>query len=308
MRGGPYAAIALAVVSVSFASIFITWSNSPPVTIALYRLAIATGIIGATILLRGSVFRKPNTLLGISRRDAVVMGLIGAILATHFALWISSLKVEGESIASSVVLVTSHPLLVGLLSHYVLRERLNAWMALGIGLGFSGVVVIAIADSNARSSSLVGDLLAFLGGVAAGFYFLAGRRLRQRIPLIAYAFVVYVAATGVLLLYTLVLRESLVPVGDLRTELILFLARAVIPQIGGHTLYNWSLRWLTAPIVSLSLVGEPIGSSLLAWVLLTQVPGVAVAIGGALALAGIYITVVGQGARTREAIAARDVE
>src|SRR3989454_2454313 len=123
MRGGPYAAIALAVVSVSFASIFITWSSSPPITIALYRLAIAAGIIGVTILLRTSAFRKPNTLLGISRRDAAVMALIGAILATHFALWISSLKVEGESIASSVVLVTSHPLLVGLLSHYVLRER-----------------------------------------------------------------------------------------------------------------------------------------------------------------------------------------
>src|SRR5881396_1160170 len=113
MRGGPYAAIGLAVVSVSFASIFITWSNSPPITIALYRLAIATGIIGATILLRSRAFRKPNTLFQISRRDASIMAVIGAILATHFALWISSLKVEGESIASSVVLVTSHPLLVG---------------------------------------------------------------------------------------------------------------------------------------------------------------------------------------------------
>jgi len=298
-------AVALAVVSVSFSAIFIAWSTSPFITIALYRLAIASLILAPFALLDRS-----GALWHLSRKDLFGMVGVGAILATHFTLWIGSLKIEGVSVsvASSVILVTSHPLLVGLLSHYVLRERLNAWMALGIGLGFSGVVVIAIADSNARSSSFVGDLLAFFGGVAAGFYFLAGRRLRQQIPLIAYAFVVYVAATGVLFVYALGLRESLVPVGDLRTELILFLAMAVIPQIGGHTLYNWSLRWLTAPIVSLSLVGEPIGSSLLAWVLLTQVPGVAVAIGGALALAGIYITVVGQGARTREAIAARDVE
>jgi len=298
-------AVALAVVSVSFSAIFIAWSTSPFITIALYRLAIASLILAPFALLD-----RARALWHVSRKDLLGMVGVGAILATHFTLWIGSLKIEGVSVsvASSVILVTSHPLLVGLLSHYVLRERLNAWMALGIGLGFSGVVVIAIADSNARSSSFVGDLLAFLGGVAAGFYFLAGRRLRQRIPLIAYAFVVYIAATGVLFLYTLGLHESLVPVGDLRTELVLFLAMAVIPQIGGHTLYNWSLRWLTAPIVSLSLVGEPIGSSLLAWVLLTQVPGVAVAIGGALALAGIYITVVGQGARTREAIAARDVE
>src|SRR5206468_2759582 len=216
MRGGPYAAIGLAVVSVSFASIFITWSNSPPITIALYRLAIATGIIGATILLRSRAFRKPNTLFQISRRDASIMAVIGAILATHFALWISSLKVEGESIASSVVLVTSHPLMVGVLSHYVLRERLNRWMAVGIVLGF-----------------------------------------------------------------------------------------AIIPQIGGHTLYNWALRWVTAPVVSLSLVGEPVGSSLLAWVLLSQVPTEGVAIGAGLALVGIYLTAFGQSAHAPEILTTR---
>src|SRR3989442_2608958 len=114
MRGGAYAAIALAVVSVSFASIFIPWSSSPRITIALYRLAIAAGIIGVTILLRTSAFRKPNTLLGISRRDAPVMALIGAILATPFALLISSLKVERESSPSSVVPLKSQSPLVGL--------------------------------------------------------------------------------------------------------------------------------------------------------------------------------------------------
>ena len=305
MRGGPYAAIALAVVSVSFSAIFISWSTSPFITIALYRLALASLILAPFALLDR---RRP--LRGISRRDALIMIGVGAILATHFTLWIGSLKIEGVSVnvASSVILVTSHPLLVGVLSHYVLRERLNAWMALGIALGFSGVVVIAVADSTARSGSGIGDLLAFTGGIAAGFYLLAGRRLRQRVPLLAYAFVVYVSATGVLFLYALGLRESLLPVGDWRTELALFLAMAVIPQIGGHTLYNWSLRWVTAPVVSLSLVGEPIGSSLLAWALLSQAPGAAVALGGALALGGIYLTVLGQGARTQQAIAARDVE
>ncbi len=251
MRGGPYAAIDLAVVSVSFSAIFISWSTSPFITIALYRLAIASLILAPFAL-----FDRRRPLRGIPRRDVLRMIGVGGILATHFTLWIGSLKLEGVSVsvASSVILVTSHPLLVGVLSHFVLRERLNAWMALGIGLGFSGVVVIAIADSTARSASLIGDLLAFAGGIGAGFYFLAGRRLRQRIPLLAYAFVVYVSATAFLFVFALGLRESLVPVGDWRTETALFLAMAVIPQIGGHTLYNWSLRWVTAPVVSLSLV------------------------------------------------------
>jgi drug/metabolite transporter (DMT)-like permease len=304
VAGRPYAAIALAVVSVSFSAIFISWSTSPFITIALYRLALASLILSPFALWDRAV------LFALTRKELLGMMGVGAILATHFTLWIGSLKLEGVSVsvASSVILVTSHPLLVGLLSHFVLRERLNARMALGIGLGFGGVVVIAIADSTARSASLVGDLLAFLGGVAAGFYFLAGRRLRQRIPLVAYAFVVYVSATGVLLLYALALHESLAPVGQVPREMALFLAMALIPQIGGHTLYNWSLRWIPAPVVSLSLVGEPIGSSLLAWVLLNQVPGVAVGVGGALALAGIYLAAIGQGSRTKEPIALGDVE
>jgi len=236
------------------------------------------------------------------------MAVIGAILATHFALWISSLKVEGESIASSVVLVTSHPLMVGLLSHYVLRERLNRWMAVGIVLGFAGVVSIALADYGFAGSLLYADILAFSGGVMAGFYFLLGRRVRQRVALLDYAFVVYASATAALFVYAIGLGSSLAPVGNLPRELLLFAALAIIPQIGGHTLYNWALRWVTAPGVSLSLVGEPVGSSLLAWVLLSQVPTVGVAIGAGLALVGIYLTAFGQSAHAPEILTTRDVE
>lgn len=307
VRPSPYAGIALAVVSVSWASIFITWSTSPAITIALYRLGLATAIIGIVLLVRFAL-SGIRPLSGLPRRDLALMAGIGAILATHFTLWISSLKVPQESIASSVVLVTSHPLMVGILSHFVLKERLNRWMATGILVGFSGVVVIAFADYGFSGSLLYADMLAFAGGIMAGFYFLAGRRLRQRVSLLDYALVVYAFATVVLFLYAVVLRESLTPVGNSDTELLLFLALAVIPQIGGHTLYNWSLRWVPAPVVSLSLVGEPVGSSLLAWGILNQVPSVGVGLGAALALLGIYLTVYGQGSRTRDILATRDVE
>jgi drug/metabolite transporter (DMT)-like permease len=306
-RTSPYLGIFLAVVSVSWASIFITWSTSPAITIALYRLGMATAILAVVLGVR-ALLGKEVTLRRIPRRDLFLMAAIGAILATHFTLWISSLKVPQESIASSVVLVTSHPLMVGLLSHFVLKERLNRWMAVGIVVGFSGVVVIAFADYGPGGSLLYADLLAFVGGIMAGLYFLAGRRLRQRIALLDYALVVYACATAVLFLYAVVLGESLTPVGNLNTELLLFVALAVIPQIGGHTLYNWSLRWVTAPVVSLSLVGEPIGSSLLAWAILSQVPRLGVAIGALLALLGIYLTVYGQGSQSRAVFASRDVE
>lgn len=304
---GPYAGIALAVISVSWASIFITWSTSPAITIALYRLGFATLILAGVLLVR-FLASGQRPLKDLPRRDLLIMAGIGAILATHFTLWISSLKVPQESIAASVVLVTSHPLMVGLVSHFVLKERLNRWMAVGIVVGFSGVIVIAFANYGPGGSLLYANTLAFLGGIMAGVYFLAGRRLRQRVALLDYALVVYACATAVLFLYAVVLGASLTPVGNPDTELLLFLALAVIPQIGGHTLYNWSLRWVPAPVVSLSLVGEPVGSSLLAWIILSQVPGLGVAIGALLALLGIYLTVYGQGATTRAILASRDVE
>ncbi len=307
-RTSPYVGIVLAIVSVSWASIFITWSTSPAITIALYRLGFATAILAVVLLVR-FLWTRRQPLVGLPRRDLAIMAGIGAILATHFALWISSLKVPQESIASSVVLVTSHPLMVGLLSHFVLKERLNRWMAIGIVVGFSGVVVIAFSDYGfVGGTVLYADTLAFLGGIMAGFYFLAGRRLRQRVALLDYAFVVYACATAVLFLYAVVLGESLAPVGDVDTELLLFLALAIIPQIGGHTLYNWSLRWVPAPVVSLSLVGEPVGASLLAWIILAQVPSAGVGLGAGLALFGIYLTAWGQGTGTRGVLATRDVE
>ena len=286
MARGPYAAIATAVVAVSFSSIFISWSSSDYVTIALYRLAFATAI------LLPFVVRDRARLRATSRRDALLMAGVGAILATHFTLWIASLKAGDVAVpvASSVILVTSHPILVGLLSHFVLKERLNRTMTVGILLGFGGVVIIALADYGASAPKLVGDVLAFLGGVAAGLYLLAGRSLRQRVPLTSYAFVVYGSATAVLFVYTVVLGASLAPTGDVPRELVLFLAMALVPHLGGHTLYNWALRWVSAPVVSLSLVGEPIGSSLLAWALLSQVPSGLVGLGGALAIVGIAMT------------------
>lgn len=296
----PYVAVGLAVVSVSFSSVFILWSASPPVTIALYRLAIASAILAPVAVLHPS---KP--LRGVARRDVGLMALVGLVLAAHFAFWITSLRMT--SVASSTILVTSHPLLVGLLSHFALRERLTARASAGILLGFVGVVAIAYVDSNVSGESLAGDVLAFLGGVMAGFYFLLGRTIRQRVPLLGYALVVYASAAAFLAVFAVGLGDGLMPVGDVPTELVLFLAMALIPQIGGHTLYNWALRWVPAPVVSLSLVGEPIGSSLLAWALLGSVPNnaPAVAAAGVLALAGIYLAASAEGppaVETRRAV------
>ncbi|TLZ60184.1 MAG: DMT family transporter, partial [Methanobacteriota archaeon] len=225
----------------------------------------------------------------LARRDVLLMTGIGVVLAAHFALWITSLKTAGVTVASSVVLVTSHPVMVALVSHFLLRERVSRMTAVGIALGFGGVVGIAVADLGVSTTTLGGDLAALGGGVMAGIYFLAGRRLRQRVSLPVYAFVVYGTAAGALFVLAGA-TGRLAPAGDLRRELLLFGAMAIVPQLGGHTLYNWALRYVPAPVVSVSLVGEPIGSTLLAWILLHEVPSDLVAVGALLALAGIFLT------------------
>src|SRR2546427_1670599 len=284
MARGPYAAIAAAIVAVSLSSILIRWSESDAFTIAFYRLGFAT-----LILLPYAAIDRTTPLRRLSRRDVLLMAGIGVVLAAHFALWITSLKTAGVTVASSVVLVTSHPVMVALVSHFVLKEKVSALTGAGIALGCAGVGGIAVADYAVCTTTLAGDFAALGGGVMAGIYFLAGRRLRQRVSLPVYAFVVYGSAA--LTLFVLAAGTGkLVPAGDMRTELLLFGVMAIVPQVGGHTLYNWALWYVTAPLVSVSLVGEPIGSTLLAWILLHEVPRDLVAIGALLALAGIFLT------------------
>ncbi len=286
-----YLAIVIAVVSVSFASIFIRWSESTALVKATYRMALAS-----LFLLPLALGPARSELKALSRREILIMLAVGVALSVHFATWISSL--DYTSVASSVILVNSHPLIVGILSHYITREYMSRGASLGVVLGFAGVLVIAYADAG-EPTGLLGDLLAFIGGLMTAVYLMSGRRIRQRVPLIPYVFVVYSSCAAVLLTTTLALEGSLTPRGDIGRELLLFLGLALVSTILGHTLYNWALRYLKAPVVSTSLLAEPVGATLLAVVFLQETPSVLVVGGGALALLGIYLTARGLGAAVR---------
>lgn len=286
-----YAAIVIAVVGVSFASIFIRWSESTALVKATYRMGLASLFLLPLAL--GPAWKEMRAL---SRREVVTMLAVGVALAVHFATWISSL--DYTSVASSVILVNSHPLIVALLSHYIAREYVARRAGLGVVLGFVGVLVIAYADAG-EPMGLLGDVLAFIGGLMTTVYLMTGRHIRKRVPLVPYVFLVYSSSAVVLLATTLVLEGSLSPRGDIGRELLLFLGLALVSTIVGHTLYNWALRYLKAPIVSTSLLGEPVGATLLAIAFLQETPSLFVIGGGALALLGIYMTARGIGATGR---------
>lgn len=277
-----YAAIGTAMVAVSFASIFIYSSASPPFIIAAYRLGLTCLILLPVMMWT----RGFSHLRSMERRDLLLILASGIALTFHFGLWIVSLSLT--LISASVILVTSHPIFVAAVQHFLLKEQVKRIAALGIGIAFSGVTIIALSDYEAGESRLLGDLLAFLGGLCAGVYFLCGRIVRQNVEVIPYSFSVYGVASLLLFLSAFIAGDKLI-VSDSR-EWSLFLAMAVIPTILGHTMFNYALKKLPAHIISTSVLGEPVGASLLAFLLLPgQEPGIWIIVGGALVVLGLYV-------------------
>jgi drug/metabolite transporter (DMT)-like permease len=294
-RGLAYVGVCIAVVAVSFSAILIRWSGADFLAIAAGRM-----LLSALILAPFALVMYRNELFGLPRRDALVMVGIGAVLATHFSLWIASL--DHTSVASSVVLVTAHPILVGLVGHFFMGERLSRLNAVGITVGMLGVVVLARGDASEGSATLYGDLLAVLGGVAAGVYILAGRQTRKRISLVVYAFVVYTSCATFLLVAVVATGSQLFTLGT--WEWGLFLVMALGPSILGHTVYNWTLRYVPASVVSVSLLGEPVGSTALAFLIFSEAPPETALLGGATILLGIVMASWGVGTRGGERAAA----
>ena len=303
MRRAPLAAIAVAIVGVSFASVFIRWSmalGAVALVIALYRMGFATLLLAPLL-----ATAKGAQLRTLSARDFGLLAVVGLALAAHFATWILSLELV--DVATSVVLVTSHPLLVAVVSHFAFRERVTRPVAAGIGLGFGGVILIAAAQGGQGAPTLLGSALAFLGAIFAGVYLLAGRHLRQRMDLVPYATTVYGFSTLFLLAFALLTATPVVVRDNVGPLMGIFLVMALVSQIGGHTMYNYALKHVSATLVSTSLLAEPVGASILAFLLLGEAPGCLgggacpatglVVLGSALALAGIYLTARGSLAR-----------
>ena len=277
--------LAISIVAVSFASILIKLCSptTPPLAIALLRLVFTTLLLLPVLILRPTIRKEIRTL---PRKSLLIMIGIGAILAAHFSLWITSLTMT--SVASSVILVTAHPIIVAPLSYLFLREHLSRLNALGITISLAGVLLLVTGNQNSGTDTLQGNILAWLGGACAGLYILGGRLMRRTVSLFTYVLIVYTVASLVLAALVLALQVPLtgIPLRDI--ELILLMA--LVSGILGHTLYNWTLGHIRASTASVALLGEPIGSSLLALVILGQIPPVFTFIGGAIILLGIYLT------------------
>lgn len=247
------------------------------------------------LLLAGPLLlRNRQELFALRGRDLWLMGLSGLFLGVHFASWVASLQYT--SVASSTVLVTLHPFVVLAAGAWLFGERVPPVAVIGVVLAISGSALVGWGDFSLGGTALYGDFLAFVGAVTVAGYILIGRSVRQRVGLLPYAAVVYGVAALALLLMAALTGTPLL--GYAPREWGLFLALAALPTIMGHTVMNWALRYLKAAVVSVSILGEPVGASALAFLLFGEAPGSLSLTGGLLILVGIAVfvlTVEGKG-------------
>ena len=307
----------LGLLAVSTASLFIRYAQldgMPSLVIAAWRLTLAALIVWLVVLARHRA-----ELRRLSGRDLGLAAASGFFLGLHFGTWITSLAYT--SVANSVVLVSTAPLFVALIAAGWLRERLNRWVLTGLVIALAGSLVVGLSDACAPAGCLTwadflhgpglwGDGLALAGAVTVAIYLIIGRRVRARVSLVVYIGLTYGLAALTLLAGLAVTGTPLAgfapadfpgalarglaglftagaPPADRWAVWILLLA--LVPQLIGHSAYNWALKYLPATYVSITVLGEPIGSILLALALLHEVPTPLKLLGGVLILAGIAL-------------------
>ena len=283
------AALVVAVIGVSMAGPLVRLAGAHPLAIAVWRLLLSLALIAVPLAAGGS-WRQWRTL---DRTSVLLAAGAGAMLALHFWSWNASIQLT--TIAASVVLVNTQPLVVAALSALWLREAPTRQQWAGIGIAMTGALVVALPDllvggSDAfRGRAALGDGLALIGAVTAAIYYTIGRRLRSALDLWAYVGIVYGACLLVLLGLALSLDVPLWPYTS--RQLGIFALLAIGPMLLGHTLMNWALRHVRAYQVNVVLLGEPIGASVIAFLLpgIRERPTLVTIAGGTLVLAGILL-------------------
>ena len=281
-------AVAVGVLAVSAAAIFIRLADAPALAVAVWRNAL-----GALVLLLLALCRRETFPRGRILRVGVVSGVA---LGAHFGFWISSL--DYTSVAASVVLVCTQPVFVAVLAYLIFGERTSLLSFFGIVVALTGTTVIA-SDGSVGSATFFGNTLALLGALAVAIYVLIGRSLRTTgVGVLPYSIVVYASAAATLAPAAL---YAGVPLWGYPGKTWFWLCVVTLgPQILGHTVLNWALRYVEASVISGTILAEPVIAALLAWLVLSEEPGLATFLGGVVVLLGLFLLLRGYRAPREE--------
>lgn len=292
--------LVLAVVAASFSGPILRWAGGPPMVLAAGRMLLSFVLALPPAL---AIWRRGGVrALGIDRTVAVPMVVATVVLALHFAAWTAGLYLT--SVASAVVLVNAHPLVVLGVEAVVWHQQVRARQWGGALVALAGLVYLAGADAFARGGqAFLGDTLAFAGAVTYAVYVLASARVRITVPTRVQVAVLYGGSLLLLGVGVPVAGEAWSSPWSVPHVWLAFLLMALIPTMLGHTMVQSILDRVRPGVISIALLAEPVGASLLAWAFLHQTPARSDIIGGALTLAGIAIALWPEGEPTAPALA-----
>ncbi|MDD1743085.1 MAG: DMT family transporter [Methanomassiliicoccales archaeon] len=272
-----YLVLFLGVVCFGFSSILIRLSDAPAPAIAGWRMLLAAMII-APFAMAGA----RSDLRHMSRRDTLLMVGTTIAFSIHFLSFVYAVKLT--SVASAVLLINAHPIIVALLAFIALREG-SRWTATGAVVGMLGIAIISLSELG--STNLTGDMLAVFGACMMAIYIVMTRIMRKKLRILAFMFIFNCVSAaflmGVAVLFTVPLWPYTLD------DFAVFLAMAIVPALLGYGFYNWSLRYLPAPVVSVSQLGESIFAITFAVILFSEFPAPSAIMGGALVIVGIII-------------------
>lgn len=279
-RINPYIILFIGVVSVSTSAIFVKLTSASSSVIAFYRL-----FFSVIIMLPLFLYKYLPELRLVSKKDWLFSLISGAFLAFHFILWFESL--DYTSVASSTVLVTLQPLFVFVASYIVFKERFSIKAIISSIIAILGSVMISWGDFYISGKALYGDILALVACALITFYLMFGQSVRKRLSLITYTFLVYLISSVLLFCYVLLAGDPLYPYES--SDWLYFILLAVFPNLLGHSLFNWSLKWINASTISVAILFEPVGASIMAYYILNETLVWTQILGGLIVIGGIML-------------------
>jgi len=278
----PYVAIAIGVISVSLSAIFVKLSSAESAVIAFYRMLFSVLIMSPVFLLK---YKSELKLL--QKRDWIFSIVAGVFLAFHFILWFESLNYT--SVASSTVLVTLQPIFAFVGTYLFFKEKVAFQSIVAVIVAISGSLLISWGDFRVSGAALYGDGLALIACAFITGYLLFGQDVRKRLSLMTYTMVVYSVSTITLFFYVLFMGQSFGPYES--NDWLLFVMLAIVPNLLGHTLFNWSLKWVSTNAISIAILFEPVGAAILAFFIFNEKLILSQVIGGIIVILGILMFV-----------------
>lgn len=282
-KAGPYMAIIIGVVSVSMSAIFVKLANAESAVIAFYRMFFSVLIMSPVFFLK---YR--SELKQLHKKDWAYSTIAGIFLAFHFILWFESLNYT--SVASSTVLVTLQPLFAFVGTYIFFKEKVSLQSIVAGTVAIVGSFLVSWGDFRISSSALYGDVLALIACALITGYLLFGQDVRKRLSLITYTMIVYSVSTVCLFFYVLIMGQSFGPYET--ADWFWFIMLALVPNLLGHTLFNWSLKWVSTNTISVAILFEPVGAAVLAYFIFAEKLIVSQIVGGIVIVAGIALFIV----------------